>query len=70
MEKILKEIKSNIGMMKSDLNTIEETAKVILDCAKRKEFISEDITKTMISSLNNHLKLKDICDYLYATIGD
>lgn len=70
MEKILKEIKSNIGMMKSDLNTIEETAKVILDCAKRKEFISEDITKTMISSLNNHLKLKDICDSLYATIGD
>jgi len=70
MEKILKEIKTNIGVMKDDLAIIEETAKLILDCAKKKEFISEDITNKMINSLNNHLKLKDICDSLYVTIGD
>lgn len=70
MDRILSEIKDNISVMKKDLGTIEETAKLILEHANRKKYISRDIIETMISSLNNHIKLKEVCNSLYEEIGD
>ena len=70
MEKILKQIRANIQMMKKDLDTIEATARVILDCAQSNKFISKNTIDTMVKSLNNHIKLKELCDSLYDTIGE
>ena len=70
MEKIFDELMGNVKKIKNDLVHIEICAKDILECVKNEKFIPDELTKDMVSSLNEHNIIKEKCMSLCSAMDE